>query len=326
MADANAPMEADNGLDARIAAQIDRRVEENRGIMRAQMEAEWAARVLNAAPAAGAAPHTAASAARPDKYKGGAHQLQDWLFRMRTYLETSGVDETTVGAVKTACTYLEGDAWSWWRALCERADGRPAVANWEEFSAAIKDRFHVMDEGRKARIALAYLRQTTTVQAYTQEFQRLMLMAPETHELDQVVRFTLGLRGAVREEVDRGQPTTIMQAMKLADEADVRLSGYRLERAPLSSWQQPPRRNMYSGPTGMELGSVSVSTYRARPGRGGRPPIRGGQRPTAPRIGGGGGSARPAGGMANIRCYNCGKMGHIARNCGEAQRPQEGNA
>ena len=73
MANANAPMEADNGLDARIAAQIDRRVEENRVIMRAQMEAEWAARVLNPAPAAGAAPHTAASAARPDKYKGGAH-------------------------------------------------------------------------------------------------------------------------------------------------------------------------------------------------------------------------------------------------------------
>ena len=35
MADANAPMEADNGLDARIAAHIDRRVEENRVLMRA---------------------------------------------------------------------------------------------------------------------------------------------------------------------------------------------------------------------------------------------------------------------------------------------------
>ena len=123
----------------------------------------------------------------------------------------------------------------------------------------------MVDEGRKARIALTYLRQTTSVRAYTQDFQRLMLLAPETHELDQVVRFTLGLRGAIREEVDRGQPTTILQAMKLADEADVRLSGYRLERAPLSSWQQQPRRNTYMGPTGMELGSVSVSYRRTRP-------------------------------------------------------------
>ena len=78
-------MADDNGLDARIAAHIDRRVEENRVLMRAQMEAEWAARVLRRAPAAaagaarrtaaGAARRTAASAARPDKFTGGAHQL-----------------------------------------------------------------------------------------------------------------------------------------------------------------------------------------------------------------------------------------------------------
>ena len=81
-----------------------------------------------------------------------------------------------------------------------------------------------------------------------------------------MVRFTLGLRGAIREEVDRGQPATILQAMQLADEADVRLSGYRLEQAPLSSWQQQPRRNAYAGPTGMELGTVTAAAGRPRPG------------------------------------------------------------
>ena len=72
---------------------------------------------------------------------------------MRLYLETSWVDETTMGAMTKACTYLGGDSWFWWRALSERVGGRPAVANWEEFRAAIKDRFQVVDEGRKARIA-----------------------------------------------------------------------------------------------------------------------------------------------------------------------------
>ena len=183
---------------------------------------------------------------------------------MRLYLETSGVEETTTMAVTTASTYLKGDAWSWWRALCERAGGRAAVANWEEFSAAIKDRFQVVDEGRKARIALTFLRQTTTVRAYTQEFQRLMLLAPETHELDRVVLFTLGLRGAVREEVDRGQPTTILQAMRLADRADNHHSnndnGY--EEAADNDYEEAAD-NDYEEAADMELGAMSGGVLRA---------------------------------------------------------------
>ena len=330
-----APQDAQmpEALDAQIAAHVARCVADARAAMRAQLEDEWAGREFRTAP------RNAASAARPDKYKGGAAQLNDWLFRMDLFLRTTGVNPNSRDAVDAACSYLEGDAFSWWRLLSDRMEreGSQPVTTWTHFNAALKDRFQIVDEGRKARIALANLRQSGSVRAYTQEFQRLMLLSPETHELDLIVRYQLGLHGAVRAEVDRGQPTTILQAMKLADEADVRLSGYRLERTPPAAWQQPRRPYHNSGPTGMELGTM-YAAGRPGPGRGSRPPARGGQRSNAPRAntgggGNGGGPARnrgvgmgPPGGYADVKCYNCGRMGHMSRHCtAPRSQQQQGN-
>ena len=75
-----------------------------------------------------------------------------------------------VDAVLAAATFLEDQAFGWWRARYERNDRDPS---WDAFSAAIRDRFQLMDDGKKARLQVKELRQTGGIRAYTQEFQRL---------------------------------------------------------------------------------------------------------------------------------------------------------
>ena len=245
---ADAPM--DDGeveLERRVAAELARQAAEEAELARrvgaarenliAQLEGQWRDRLANVAPP----PRHNANFARPARYDGRASSLNDWLFTFHLFLRATGMDPESEDAVVSAATYLDKDAISWWRHLSDRMDRleEPRVNTWSAFSAAIKARFQVIDEDRHARNALTQLRQTTTVRAYLQEFQRLSLLAPGSNERDQVVRFTLGLRGDVRAEVDRGHPATILAAMTLADEAESRLHGYRPNPTP--AWYQPKK-------------------------------------------------------------------------------------
>ena len=161
---------------------------------------------------------------QPDYYDGAATQpLMDWIFRMELFLRAAGIAEDSTGAVHTAATYLKDEAVTWWRHLSERVESgwEPAVLTWAAFTTALTARFRVMDDGRNARFQLYYLCQTGSVQAYTQEFERLLLETPETHELDRVFNYTMGLEWNVRAEVERGHPPTWLQAIQLADRADL---------------------------------------------------------------------------------------------------------
>ena len=332
---ADAPMDdGDVELERRVEAEVARRVEADvelgrrveaaRADMRAQMEGEWRGRVENADRGLGGAAQTAPPpprnfanyVAHPARYDGRAQSLNDWLFTFKLFLRATGVEPESEEAIVTAATYLDKDAIGWWRHLSDRMDlgNEPRINTWSAFCAAITARFQVVDEDRHARIALTQLRQTGTVRAYLQEFQRLSLLAPGSNERDQVVRFTLGLRGDVRMEVDRGHPTTILAAMTLADEAESRLHGYRSN--PQLAWNQP-RRNYNQGATNMELGAMSAAAGRGRPsGRGGRPQGRGG-RPSYQQ-----GPPR-SGGPPNVKCWNCNKLGHLSRDCREPRRQQQ---
>ena len=126
--------------------------------------------------------------------------------------------------------------------------------------------FQLMDDGKKARLQLKELRQTGGIRAYTQEFQRLTLSMPETSQMDLVVDFVYGLKRELREEVDRGNPETVLHAMKLADEADTRINGWHPRRhqdRPLQPAWQPacvPRTLKYGAGGGhcgeKELGAT----------------------------------------------------------------------
>ena len=206
--------------------------------------------------------------AQPDYYDGAATQpLMDWIFRMELFLRAAGIAEDSTGAVDTAATYLKDEAVTWWRYLSERVVGgwEPAVLTWAAFTTALIARFRVVDDGRNARLQLYYLCQTGSVQTYTQEFERLLLDTPETHELDRIFNYIMGLEWNVRAAVERGHPSTWLQAIQLADRADNLLNDL-----------QPLAADGYEETADMELGAESGWEVRTMTARATRPGARAG--------------------------------------------------
>ena len=185
-------------------AEIERRISEERGVMRAAFEREWAERVAfvgpgAAAPVAARPPERERSTAklcRPDMYDGKKDNLPDFLYKMELYLDANGIPEETKEAVKLATNYLTSHAFTWWR-LREIDVKKPQsevveILTWAAFKEAITAQFRLLDQGRRARTMIRSLRQVGSVRAYTQQFQALLLETPETAEVDRIHDYCTG--------------------------------------------------------------------------------------------------------------------------------------
>ena len=148
---ADQPMEGEN-------AEVERRIQEERRVMRTALSANGAERVAlvghaAAAPVAAQAPERERSTAklcRPDMYDGKKNNLPDFLYKMELYLDANGISEATKEAVKLATNYLTSHAFTWWR-LREIDVKNPEsdvveVLTWAAFKEAITAQFRVLTD------------------------------------------------------------------------------------------------------------------------------------------------------------------------------------
>ena len=316
---ADQPMEGEN-------AEVERRIQEERRVMRTAFEREWAERVAlvghaAAAPVAAQAPERERSTAklcRPDMYDGKKNNLPDFLYKMELYLDANGISEATKEAVKLATNYLTSHAFTWWR-LREIDVKNPEsdvveILTWAAFKEAITAQFRVLDQGRRARTLIRNLRQLGSVRAYTQQFQALLLETPETAEVDRIHDYCAGLKKDIRAQVDVQRPTTVSQAIQIADAMDLAVYGNTSGRMDRFNRQPRDAGRAYFGPASMELGAMAAN----RPARGrGCGPQRGtygAPPPPVPRD------------LSNVTCYNCNKLGHLARSCPNRRRQENNRA
>jgi hypothetical protein len=89
---------------------------------------------------------------------------------------------------------------------------------WEEFIAALKQRYVSEDAAKAARAKLAILQQfkLTGIEAYNTEFQRQMALIHDMAVADQIEYYERGLLSEVRKDVVNSRPTNLMEAMSAA--------------------------------------------------------------------------------------------------------------
>ena len=154
---------------------------------------------------------------KPDKFQGDrSGAASNWLHQMTLYLTLSGL-LGTAQAVPHAVSFLIGAARTWWRT--QEASGSPPTT-WTTFKAAFLEAFQTLDAERIARDNMENLRQRTSVTDYANQFSGLLLEVPHMHPADAIYQFVKGLKPQIRLHVELQRPSTVNDAMRLAEAAD----------------------------------------------------------------------------------------------------------
>jgi hypothetical protein len=278
-------------------------------LLQVQQQQQAAAVVMPQPPAAVQVPAPAAAQAQLNKnvkltaYHGerDAANLDAWVFQMEEYFNSMSTPVSEAEKIRFAGINLKGQAALWWLDVGKSAQ-RPAT--WNAFVAALQHMFTPLNRAKIARDQLANARQgdREPVARYTAFMRRLILSIPTMAEDEKLDRYIRGLSPAIREKVFEQEPTTFEQAAQLAAKYELLLKGKG--RGVFST----TRREYYSASDGnrshapMEIDAMESS----KKGHDDKPPTKNGER-------------RP------VICFNCGKEGHMIRDCPEPKHPRRFN-
>jgi len=240
--------------------------------------------------------------------------VDDWLFQVDSLFAAEAPGVTSRTKVTFATTRLLGSALTWWRS--EVSSGRAASIledhdPWRAFANAIGVVYAPLDAAQRARDRLWTLRHMTLVQPLIDQMRSAFLVIGDISEADRIDRFIHALRAPFAAFVRRGRPATFDDAARLAldYEATQPLSFPSAESHPLSSRPYLRKRNKgarfngrWRNPSSVKSGvpvAMALSMGAGQPSM-----LTGDRRP----------QFRPTT-NSQRRCYKCGKLGHIAKEC-----------
>ncbi|KAF6527467.1 hypothetical protein HZS61_010511 [Fusarium oxysporum f. sp. conglutinans] len=270
---------------------------------------------------------------KPEPFKGQAADVVPFLTRMKGYfrLFQNRLDTPTKKVLFTA-PLIQGDAKDWWEPIMrdfldneeemQDQETQNIFTNWENFEKALKDNFGVVNEERQAAAELLALKQHKSCAAYSAKFRQL---ASKTEWDDEALMeiYYRGLKEEVKDELylaDR--PEDLTKYITMAIKIDERQYERRREKAnhkrgnDFNPYYPNQRRNDNQGNSrnqGHRRGNRPNNTsYGTQSG----PMVLGAVQP---------GNNHRQRDMSRIKCYNCNKHGHIARDCPEPRRARDPN-
>jgi hypothetical protein len=250
-----------------------------------------------------------------DNFDGSSDVIDTWLLQLE--LATKAFSDAQ--RMDLAEQHFRGSALLWLHELQCTGVQRPEA--WREWKARLQKRFEPINADERYRQQLAELRQTGSLQLYTQQFSSLCLRLPDITGRQKIFQYIRGLREAVRQEVQARRPASFDDAVQLADHFDdIRSHGVAAWTAPPSSAtaglqsSAPMEVSMVQDPG--EVAYLRTTDRQQRPGGG--------------FVGRRAGDNRQAAQQPNnAGCFYCGRAGHFQRDCQkrrfDRQREQQGS-
>jgi hypothetical protein len=133
----------------------------------------------------------------------------EWIYKAEQYFEFKNIHHQQ--RVQLASFHLEDDALQWHRWLSKFM----GHLNWSEFTQVVLHRFGPTDYEDPSE-ALTRLRQTSTVNIYQTEFEKLSQRIDNLPENYLVGCFIAGLRDEIRLDVKVKHPRTLLDAIEVA--------------------------------------------------------------------------------------------------------------
>ena len=217
-----------------------------------------------------------------------------WILQARTVFHAQNITDEAM-MVHYATTGLEGAALHWYLNKVIGNNNTTPYTTWNAFATALQTTFQPPNYQQYLRQQLRKLKQTTTVQEYTSQFQNIVGQITEMGELDKVMYYVDGLKSATKMEVSYQAPETLENAVAYAVKFDTAMFGLGKPIGNKFPQRSQPR---FSEPIPMEIDSSEIlaKPYMNK----GKKPVKG-------------------------NCFKCGKSGHYAKNCWVKNKPKVNN-
>lgn len=150
--------------------------------------------------------------------------IDTWIRRLVKQFEFYGVAvfPSEDSRIRYAVMHFEGGAMDWWDKILQ--SDKDKIVTWELFVEALHSRFRPMQASHVARLRLATLKQTGSVSAYVNIFQRELTPISDMGTADQIFFFRQGLKSYIAQRVLEKMPKTLHEAMDIAILADAHTS------------------------------------------------------------------------------------------------------
>lgn len=223
-------------------------------------------------------------AARPNKpalFSGKPGTIEAWSSHMDSYVSATDPKD----ACRIACTYLDGEAFTWWHSYSQST----TVPNWTALRTALLRRFSPLNKIQAARDKLHSWRQIKDVGTFNRTFLSVVMDIPDITEAEKIDRYSRGLK------------RDIWQALCLKTYIDLEslmTDALRIEAAKAGAFRVPNPTNTPGKPSSTGVVPMDISAIKVEK-------LTPDERQRCMREG---------------LCLRCREKGHLAKDCPKGQR------